>query len=58
MLTFPRLPKDVKSFTLEINDFILAYDSAEAGFGNPIEFTDIHFHFTVDQGVVTVERGQ
>ena len=58
MLTFPRLPKDVKSFTLEINDFILAYDSPEAGFGNPIEFTDIHFHFTVEQGVVKVERGQ
>ncbi len=58
MLTFPRLPNDVESFTLEINDFILAYDSAEAGFGNPIEFTDIHFDFTVKQGVVTVERSR
>ena len=58
MLTFPRVPKDVKSFTLEINDFILAYDSAEAGFGNPVEFTDIHFDFNVEQGVVTVERNQ
>lgn len=57
MLTFPRLPKDTKSFTLEINDFILAYDSFEAGFGNPVEFTDIHFDFQVEQGVVTVEEG-
>jgi hypothetical protein len=57
MLTFPRVPQDVKAFTLEINDFILAFDSAEAGFGNPIEFTDIHFDFTVEQGVITVEGG-
>ena len=56
MLTFPRLPEDTKSFTLEINDFIRAYDSFEAGFGNPVEFTDIHFDFVVEQGVITVEE--
>jgi hypothetical protein len=54
MLTFPPLPEGVSKFTLEINDFILAYDSAEAGFGNPTEFTDIHFDFNVAQGVVLV----
>ncbi len=58
MLTFPALPKETKHITLEINDFILAYDSAEAGFGNPIEFTDIHFSFNVEQGVFTVEESQ
>ncbi len=57
MLTFPRLPAGTESFTLEINDFILAYDSFEAGFGNPTEFTDIHFDFAVKQGVVTVQGG-
>ncbi|MEE3234439.1 MAG: hypothetical protein VX294_09755 [Candidatus Latescibacterota bacterium] len=54
MLTFPPLPEGVSEFTLEFNDFILAYDSAEAGFGNPTEFMDIHFDFNVDQGVYTV----
>lgn len=54
MLTFPPLPEDVKSFTLEINDFILAFDKFEVGFGHPTEFTDIHFDFDVEQGVVEV----
>ena len=58
MLTFPALPRDTENFTLEVNDFILAYDSAEAGFGNPVEFTDIHFNFSVKQGIYTVEEGR
>ena len=55
-ITFPPLPADVESFTLELNDFILAFDSNKVGYGNPVEFTDMAFHFTVDHGVMVVDQ--
>ena len=54
MLTFPALPPEVRSFTLEINNFILAFDRFEPGYGNPTEFMDLTFQFDVDQGVEEV----
>jgi hypothetical protein len=53
-LTFPALPADAKHMTLEINNFILAFDKFEVGFGNPTEFTNLVFRFDVDQGVKVV----
>ncbi len=55
-LTFPPLPAETKSFTLEVHDFILAFDRFEVGYGNPVEFTDLNFHFNVDHGVRWVEN--
>ena len=55
-LTFPPLPAETKSFTLQINDFILAFDRFQVGYGNPVEFTDLKFHFNVDHGVRWVEN--
>ena len=55
-LTFPPLPAETKSFTLEVNDFILAFDRFQVGYGNPVEFTDLKFHFNVDHGVRWVEN--
>lgn len=55
-LTFPPLPRESKSFTLEINNFILAFDRYEVGYGNPLEWTDLAFHFNVDQGVKPMEK--
>lgn len=49
--TFPPLPPEARSFTLEINDFILAFDRYEPGYGNPTEFMDLTFQFDVDHGV-------
>ena len=54
-LTFPPLPAETKSFTLEVNNFILAFDRFQVGYGNPVEFTDLKFHFNVDHGVRWVE---
>ena len=45
-LCFPPLPPETREFTLEINNFILAFDRFEAGYGNPVEFTDLAFHFS------------
>lgn len=58
-LTFPPLPPETRSFTLEIDNFILAFDRFEPGYGNPTEFMDLAFQFDVDQGVeeVTAEAG-
>lgn len=55
-LTFPPLPPEVKSFTLEINNFILAFDKFAVGYGNPTEFIDLAFPFKVNQGLVEVAR--
>ena len=55
-LTFPPLPAETKSFTLEVNDFILAFDRFQVGYGNPVEFTDLRFNFNVDHGVRWVEN--
>ncbi|MEW6754300.1 MAG: hypothetical protein AB1505_25450 [Candidatus Latescibacterota bacterium] len=55
LLTFPALPTSARAFTLEINRFILAFDSFEPGYGHPTQFTDLAFRFTVDQGAVEVE---
>ena len=58
MVAFPPLPADVRSFALEVNDFILAFDSNEVGYGNPVETTDMVFHFEVDHGVMLVDRSR
>lgn len=50
-LTFPPLPPETKSFTLHIDQFILAFDKFAVGWGNPVEFTDMAFRFDVSQGV-------
>ena len=55
-LTFPPLPAATRSFTLEIADFILAFDRFQVGYGNPVEFTDLQFAFNVDHGVRWVEN--
>ena len=55
-ISFGALPAGVKEFTLEVNNFILAYDSNEVGYGNPIEFTDMVFHFKVDHGMMVVDK--
>lgn len=55
-LTFPPLPAETRSFTLEVNEFILAFDRFQVGYGNPTEFTDLKFHFNVDHGVRWVEN--
>ena len=55
-LTFPPLPEGTKSFTLEVNGFILAFDRFAVGYGNPVEFTDLKFDFNVDHGVRWVEK--
>jgi hypothetical protein len=55
-IAFPPLPPEVEAFTLEVNNFILAFDRFEVGYGNPVEFTDLAFRFTVDQGVRVVEK--
>ena len=55
-LTFPPLPPEIRSFTLEINQFILAFDRFAVGYGNPVEFTDLAFQFNVDHGVRWVEN--
>ena len=55
-ITFPPLPPETGSFTLEINDFILAFDRFAVGYGNPTEFTDLAFQFDVDHGVRQVEK--
>ena len=55
-ITFPPLPADVESFTLEVNDFILTFDSKEVGYGNPVETTDMAFRFKVDHGVMVVDQ--
>ena len=55
MLTFPPLPLETKSFALEINKFILAFDRFAVGYGNPVEFIDLKFQFDVDHGVRWVE---
>jgi hypothetical protein len=54
-ITFPPLPTDVTSFTLEVNDFILAFDAYKAGYGNPTETTNISFSFKVHQSVTEVK---
>ncbi|MEE2659867.1 MAG: hypothetical protein VX733_15270 [Candidatus Latescibacterota bacterium] len=54
ILTFPRLPEDAVDFTLEVNNFILAFDRFEVGYGNPVEFIDLKFPFKVEQSVVEV----
>lgn len=51
MLTFPPLPEGTTEITLDVNNFILAFDRFEVGFGNPTEFVDMDFVFTVDHGV-------
>jgi len=56
MLTFPPLPMETRSFTLEVNNFILAFDRFEAGYGNPVEFMDLAFRFGVTQGVEVVAQ--
>jgi hypothetical protein len=55
-LTFPPLPEGTKSFTLEVNGFIMAFDRFAVGYGNPMEFTDLKFAFNVDHGVRWVEK--
>jgi len=55
-LTFPPLPGETTSFTLEVNNFILAFDRFAVGYGNPVEFTDLKFDFEVDHGVRWVEH--
>lgn len=55
MLTFPPLPKDARSMTLRVDGFILAFDRFAVGYGNPTEFTDMSFTFSVDHGVQFVE---
>ena len=55
-LTFPRLPAEVKSVTLEIRNFILAFDRFEVGYGNPTKFTDLAFHFKVHQEARVAEK--
>ncbi len=52
---FGSLPANVQEFTLEVNNFILSYDSNEVGYGNPVEFTDMAFHFKVDHGMMVVK---
>ncbi|MBT4504272.1 MAG: hypothetical protein HOC74_41480 [Gemmatimonadetes bacterium] len=56
IVTFPPLPPETKSFTLEVNNFILGFDRFQVGYGNPVEFTDLVFEFKVDQGVVEVSE--
>ena len=56
LVNFPPLPTDTKTFTLEVNDFILSFDRFEVGYGNPLEFTDLSFDFEVDQGVAEVSE--
>jgi hypothetical protein len=51
-LTFPPLPPETRSVTLEINNFIMAFDRFEVGYGNPTEFMNLEFRFDVNQGVV------
>ena len=53
-VTFPPLPSETKTFSLEINDFILSFDRFEVGRGEPLEFTSMAFDFEVDQGPVEV----
>lgn len=55
-LTFPRLPPQTKSVDLEIHNFILAFDKFAVGYGNPVQFTDLKFHFEIDQGTREVAR--
>lgn len=55
LLTFPALPPNARELTLEFDKFIMAFDSFESGYGHPKEFTDLAFHFMVDQGPVEVE---
>ncbi len=55
-LTFPPLPEGTRAFALEINDFILAFDRFEVGYGNPVEFTSMKYDFEVDHGVRRVEN--
>ena len=54
LVTFPPLPSEIRSFRLEVNNFILSFDRFEIGYGEPVEFTDLAFDFEVDQGVVEV----
>lgn len=51
-VTFPPLPPETKTFKLEVNNFILAFEAFKVGYGNPVEFTDLAFDFKIDQGVV------
>ena len=55
-LTFPPLPEGTKSFTLEVDGFILAFDRFAVGYGNPVEFTDLKFKFNVEHGVRWAEK--
>ncbi|MBM3280222.1 MAG: hypothetical protein FJY95_19415, partial [Candidatus Handelsmanbacteria bacterium] len=55
-LTFPRLPTDTKTVTLEINKFIMAFDRFAVGYGNPTELTDLKFHFEISQGTREVAK--
>ena len=55
-LTFPPLPEGTKSFTLEVNNLILAFDRFAVGYGNPTELTDLAFDFNVDHGVRWAEK--
>jgi len=55
-LTFPRLPEETRSVTLEISDFILGFDRFAVGYGNPTEFTDLKFQFEIAQGTREVAR--
>lgn len=57
-LTFPPLPLEVREITLDVDDFILAFDRFAVGYGYPVEFVDLEFRFRVDQGVREVARAE
>jgi hypothetical protein len=50
-ITFPPLPEETESIVLDVDNFILAFDRFEVGFGNPVEFVDLEFRFDVEHGV-------
>jgi hypothetical protein len=58
LITFPPLPMETRSITLDVDDFILAFDRFEVGYGNPTEFIDLQFAFKVDHGLRSAEDGQ
>ena len=58
MITFPSLSLMTREITLEVGNFILAFDRFEVGYGNPVEFIDLEFKFKVDHGVRSVREKQ